>query len=253
MKKNNFLVLDTPEAGLCGNGEVCYPRPQLRRDSFFSLDGEWAFSAKPKGFEPEFNRRIRLPFVPESALSGIGERFPDGTELCYHRKFKLPEGFTRDRVILHIGAADQVAKVWLNGHFLGEHVGGYFPFSFDVTKQLLPGQNTLFICVTDHLDKHILPWGKQKHKRGGMWYTPVSGIWQSVWMESVPQSYVKSLKIKANLQGATILAEGVSDGMVIVTTPQGLTCEKMRNGVATVRLDSPVFGHRRTPIFTAFG
>jgi len=239
MKKNNFLVLDTPEAGLCGNGEVCYPRPQLRRDSFFSLDGEWAFSAKPKGFEPEFNRRIRLPFVPESALSGIGERFPDGTELCYHRKFKLPEGFTRDRVILHIGAADQVAKVWLNGHFLGEHVGGYFPFSFDVTKQLLPGQNTLFICVTDHLDKHILPWGKQKHKRGGMWYTPVSGIWQSVWMESVPQSYVKSLKIKANLQGATILAEGVSDGMVIVTTPQGLTCEKMRNGVATVRLEHP--------------
>ncbi len=238
MKKKAFIHLDTPEAGLA-NTEPLYPRPQLRRDSFFSLDGNWEFSAKPQGMEPDFSRLIRVPFPPESVLSRIGKTFPDGTELCYRRHFTLPEGFDRGRVILHIGAADQVAKVWLNSHYLGEHRGGYLPFSFDVTKYLHKEQNSLFVQVTDTLDAHIYPWGKQKHKRGGMWYTPVSGIWQTCWLESVPDSYVKALNITADATGAVIRAEGVTDGMVIVTTPEGLTCAKMQNGIAEISLVSP--------------
>jgi beta-galactosidase/beta-glucuronidase len=97
----------------------------------------------------------------------------------------------------------------------------------------------LFIRVTDELDKHILPWGKQKHKRGGMWYTPVSGIWQTCWLESVPEVYVRSLDIRANGEGAVIRAEGVEEGMLIVTTPEGLTCERMQNGEARVKLTAP--------------
>ena len=238
MKTQKLTVLDTPEAGML-RAPTYYPRPSLRRSSFFSLDGEWEFSAKPKGFEPDFSRRIRVPFPPESVLSGIGEVFPDGTELCYHRNFTLPDGFVRDRVILHVGAADQEAHVWLNGHDLGTHVGGYLPFSFDVTDHLCAGKNALFIRVTDHLDRHVLPWGKQKHKRGGMWYTSVSGIWQSVWMESVPQSYVQSLEIRATAEGASITAKGVDEGMLIVKTPEGLLCEKMRGGTVSVKLDAP--------------
>jgi len=238
MKTKKLIALDTPEASLASAAPV-YPRPCLRRDSFFSLDGEWEFSAKPRGFEPDLTKKIRVPFPPESALSGIGEVFPDGTELCYHRRFTLPDGFLRDRVILHIGATDQVAEVWLNGHSLGKHIGGYLPFSFDITPHLHPGENTVFIRVVDELDKHILPWGKQKHKRGGMWYTPVSGIWQSVWMESVPLTYVKALDIRADGSGATIRAEGVDEGMLIVTTPEGLVCEKLRDGCARIDLTAP--------------
>jgi hypothetical protein len=180
LKKTPFTVLDTPEATMIGKN-VPYPRPQLQRDSFFSLDGHWELSAQPVGKDPVFDRRIRVPFAPQSKLSEVEECFPDGTELCYRRSFRLPDGFTRDRTILHIGAADQIARVWLNGEFLGEHTGGYHPFSFDVTSYLRSGENLLLIRVTDELDSHILPWGKQKHKRGGMWYTPVSGIWQSCW------------------------------------------------------------------------
>ena len=205
LKENAFIVLDTPEADMVGC-DVPYPRPQLRRNSFFSLDGLWDFSAQPNGKEAVFDRRIRVPFPPQSKLSGVGELFGDDTELCYRRSFRLPDGFCRARTILHIGAADQVARVWLNGHFLGEHTGGYLPFSFDVTPYLSQQENTLVIRVTDELDKHILPWGKQKHKRGGMWYTPVSGIWQSCWLESVPESYVKSLEIRADETGAVIRA-----------------------------------------------
>ncbi|MBQ8356337.1 MAG: glycoside hydrolase family 2 [Clostridia bacterium] len=239
MKQDRFVTLDTPETGLAGNGAPVYPRPQLRRDSFFSLDGIWNFSAEPRGAKPDFDKRIRVPFPPESALSGIHHVYPDGTELCYHRKFELPDGFCRGRVLLHIGAADQVAKVWLNGHFLGKHKGGYLPFTFDVTEHLHAGKNALFIRVTDELDKHILPWGKQKHERGGMWYTPVSGIWQTVWLESVPETYVKALDIKADAEGASVRAEGVDEGMLLVTTPEGMTCVKMRGGVARVALDTP--------------
>ncbi len=238
MKEKSFIVLDTPETDIACK-DMPYPRPQLRRDSFFSLDGLWNFSARPKGEQPAFDRRIRVPFPPESALSGIGQVFDDGTELCYQRSFRLPEGFCRERTILHIGAADQVASVWLNGHFLGEHEGGYLPFSFDVTPYLRSGENSLLIRVTDELDRHALPWGKQKHKRGGMWYTPVSGIWQRCWLESVPEVYVKLLEIKADDKGAVIRAKGVDEGMLIVTTPEGMQCEKMRNGEVSVKLTDP--------------
>ncbi len=238
MKEKPFIVLNTPEADLVGQ-DLPYPRPQLQRSSFFSLDGLWDFSARPKGEAPVFDRRIRVPFPPQSTLSGIGELVDDGTELCYQRSFCLPENFCHARTILHIGATDQVASVWLNGHFLGKHEGGYLSFSFDVTPYLLTGENSLLIHVRDELDRHVLPWGKQKHKRGGMWYTPVSGIWQSCWLESVPEIYVKSLEIKADDKGAVIRAEGVDEGMLIVRTPEGMHFEKMRNGEVAIQVNAP--------------
>ena len=238
MKNQKLTMLSTPEAELHHASEH-YPRPCLHRNSFFSLDGDWNFVARTTEDKAVTPRRIRVPFPPESALSGIEEVYPDGTLLCYSRTFTLPDGFVRDRVILHIGAADQEATVWLNDHQLGTHQGGYFPFSFDVTDQLKDGENTLVIHVTDQLDRHVLPWGKQKHKRGGMWYTPVSGIWQSVWMESVPNVYVKSLTVHASADGATVFAEGVDEGMLIVKTPEGLICEKMRGGMVSVKMNAP--------------
>ena len=173
---------------------LSYPRPLLWRDSFFSLDGEWelAFSADAK--EPAvFPLRVTVPFPVESALSGIG-RGPGAGEFLYYRKrFSLPEGFCLATTVLHFTAVDQACEVFLNGMSLGCHTGGYLPFSFDVTA-LLKEENVLTLRVSDTLDLS-LPYGKQRKKRGGMWYTPFSGIWGSVWLESFPENGIHGVTV----------------------------------------------------------
>ena len=174
-----------------------YPRPQLKRDSFFSLNGEWDFEAG------EFSSKITVPYAPESLLSGVEKTFSDNDVLVYKKLFSIPDGFKKDRIILHFGAVDQIAKVFLNGSSLGTHEGGYHPFSFDITDFLCDTENELRVEVTDRLDG-IFPYGKQKRKRGGMWYTPVSGIWQTVWLESTPPGAICDLKITANMTSVKI-------------------------------------------------
>ncbi len=235
MKQQTFATLYTPEAARVDEPAL-YPRPAMVRDSFFSLNGKWEFSAVSCGATPAYTETIRVPFPPESALSGIGKRYQKDTVLCYRRYFSLPDGFRSDRVLLHIGAADQIAKVTLNGTFLGEHRGGYLPFSFDITHALCAGENTLEVAVTDVLHNRVLPWGKQREDRGGMWYTPISGLWQDVWLESVPAEYIRALEITADEKGATVRADGVDEGMLIVRLENGFMCEKMRNGVAHIAL-----------------
>ena len=146
-----------------------YPRPQFRRDSFFCLNGHWRFAIN--GADAG---EILVPYPPESRLSGGFELQP-GDQMTYEREFMLPAGFRKNRVLLHFGAVDQECTVYLNDVELGSHVGGYLPFSFDVTD-LLQEENTLRLLAFDPLD-HDLPYGKQRKDRGGMWYTPVSGIW----------------------------------------------------------------------------
>ncbi|MBQ7333835.1 MAG: glycoside hydrolase family 2 [Clostridia bacterium] len=174
-----------------------YPRPQLRRDSYISLNGEWDFGVGG------YYGKITVPYAPESLLSGIEKTFCDSDILHYRKFFKIPDGFKKDRIILHFGAVDQVAYVKLNGRELGIHKGGYHPFSFDVTDFLVDGENELEITVSDKLDG-IFPYGKQKRKRGGMWYTPVTGIWQTVWLESLPKGAIQGLKITSNMTSVKI-------------------------------------------------
>ena len=161
-----------------------YPRPTLVRDSFYSLNGKWELTATDGRVES-----ITVPYPPESILSGVGRSMGKRPHLLYRRLFSLPCGFIKDRVILHFGAVDQIATVTLNGKLLGKHIGGYGHFSFDITEYL-KNENELTVDVIDNLCDKILPYGKQREDRGGMWYTPVSGIWQTVWLESVPENYV---------------------------------------------------------------
>ena len=183
-----------------------YPRPQMARDSYLCLNGDWNFEADFSSEEPKnYTQNIRVPFAPESSLSGIAKTPDHGEYLHYRKAFSLPAGFVKDRVLLHFGAVDQIAKVYLNGSYLGENIGGYHPFSFDVTKYLTE-ENILTVCVQDDCLEY-LPYGKQTKKRGGMWYTPVSGIWQTVWLESVPKNYIKGLKITQSLSSVTIEVE----------------------------------------------
>lgn len=181
-----------------------YPRPQLKRDSFFCLNGQWDFSFNDK------ETKILVPFSPESLLSGIQETCE---ECVYKREFSLPENFIKDKVFLHFGAVDQIARVYLNGEFVGEHIGGYEHFFFDITA-FLKENNELVVKVTDKLDK-TLPYGKQTKKRGGMWYTKTTGIWQTVWIESVSESYIKAIDIKADDKKAVITVDGVKTGVAI--------------------------------------
>lgn len=165
-----------------------YPRPQLKRNSFYSLNGEWLLNHYP----------IIVPFAPESQLSLYHHTIQN--QLHYQKTFVLPDHFYTDQdcVILHFGAVDQIATVYLNGQMIGQHVGGYLPFSFQITDALVAGENHLVVDVIDKLS-HVYPYGKQRKDRGGMWYTPISGIWQSVWIEAVPDNSIQDIKIKPTL------------------------------------------------------
>ena len=200
-----------------------YPRPQMRRDSYFNLNGWWEFA----GGENEEFKQIRVPFCPESQLSGIKAHFEEGTALAYRRRFTLPDGFRKDRVLLHIGAADQVAVVVVNDQFIGTHQGGYEAFTFDITDALRDGENQLEITCCDDLRDTSFPYGKQVMKRGGMWYTPVSGIWQTVWLESVSSNYIQKLTIKNHNNSVTISTQPEMAGTITVkglgTYPLGST------------------------------
>ena len=203
-------LMTTAGENLTGTPWTVYPRPQMKRDSYLNLNGSWDFSV-----DYEKMGQIRVPFCPECKLSGIGKHFDEGSLLCYNRSFTLPEGFNRGRVLLHIGAADQRADVFLNNKPVGWHKGGYEAFTLDITDQLQQ-ENMLQICCFDDLTDQSYPYGKQTLNRGGMWYTPVSGIWQSVWLESVPDTYIRKLNIENRGYSVIISVEPALSGTVRV-------------------------------------
>ena len=184
-----------------------YPRPQLKRDSFLCLNGTWQVQIRDKRGASLYNGDITVPFPPESYLSGVKFENKKEKTLDYKRVFTLPEGWGCGRVLLHFGAVDQECRVYVNGALAGESFGGYIPFSFDITHLLSKGENILEVKARDNLDKKH-PYGKQKYKRGGMWYTTVSGIWQSVWLESVPERYIEGITLTPTLNSVKITVKG---------------------------------------------
>ncbi len=207
-KKPRTVDLTTPfeDEGSQSTSWDEYPRPQMKRDSYLSLCGGWELSVKSKNGNTHLGK-ITVPFPPESRISGIERQLKKGEKYVYARTFAIPETVTGERFLLHFGAADQIARVSLNGKYLGEHIGGYLPFSFDVTDSLVKGENTLTVEIEDTLD-HTLAWGKQRRDRGGMWYTPISGLWKQVWLEGVPENNFTSLKITPSLDSVTIEVSG---------------------------------------------
>ena len=185
-----------------------YPRPQLVREGWQCLNGDWEFDTKEDCWE----ETIKVPFCPESRLSGIRRDFTENTVFHYKKYFTVDIPLKNRKILLHFGAVDQVAAVYLNGSCLGVHLGGYLPFTYDVTDHIRT-ENELIVTATDPL-LHTLPWGKQSLKRGGMWYTPVSGIWQTVWLESVPRTYVKKLTVRTEGRTVSVRAEGIGTGIL---------------------------------------
>ena len=198
-----------------------YPRPQLRRNSYLNLNGIWEYAITKTAEKPAaMQGEIVVPFSPETPLSGVGHILQPDEYLWYRRSVTLPEGFFRGgRLLLHFGAVDQRCTVWVNGQEAGSHTGGYLPFALDVTELIEGDAFTLELRVTDPTDTGSLSRGKQRLKNTGIWYTPQSGIWQTVWMECVPENYLRSLRItpKPEENAVHIRLEADDPAMAVVT------------------------------------
>lgn len=195
-----------------------YPRPIMERDEWQNLNGLWEYAIQPMGKSKpaSFDGDILVPFAVESSLSGVQKRVGEDNELWYQREFTVPSKWKNNKVLLHFGAVDWKTDVWVNGMKVGQHTGGYTPFSFDITPALSSGSNTLVVKVWDPTDQGYQPRGKQVNEPRGIWYTPVSGIWQTVWLEPVPETYIENLRITPDIDKNTLSVEAIAS--VITST-----------------------------------
>jgi len=215
-----------------------HPRPQMMRKNWVNLNGEWEFAIKPGAeFPAEYPAGIRVPFPPESALSGV-QKSPEKGEFLFYRK-KVALEMPAARRILHVDGADQVAEVFVNGVAYPAHEGGYEPFCLDVTDAWRE-ETEICIRIRDDLD-NTLPYGKQTKKPGGMWYTPVSGIWQTVWLEDMPENAMESVRFTPDLTGVSIeIAGGGGAYACEIELPGGVLRAEWTGAVHRVEIPDPV-------------
>lgn len=189
-----------------------YPRPMLTRPDWKNLNGEWDYAILPLGASAptRFDGKILVPFAVESSLSGVGKTVGDENELWYQRSFTVPAEWKGQNINLNFGGVDWQADVWVNGVQVGGHKGAYSPFSLNITDALRDGDNTLTVRVYDPTDKGTQPRGKQVSKPRTIWYTPVTGIWQTVWLEPVPANSIKALKITPDVDRRRLLVEAAT-------------------------------------------
>ena len=179
-----------------------YPRPIMKRNDWKNLNGLWNYAIINKGehLPTKFEGQILVPFAIESSLSGVGKKINEKQELVYQRSFKVPSVWKGKQVLLHFGAVDWKTDVWVNGVKVGSHTGGFTPFSFDITAALSgKGNNKLVVKVWDPTDEGYQPRGKQVNNPEGIWYTPVTGIWQTVWLEPVTARHIEELRITPDI------------------------------------------------------
>ncbi|MEZ5299848.1 MAG: hypothetical protein R3F11_04150 [Verrucomicrobiales bacterium] len=235
-----------------------YPRPQLRRDAeWVNLNGQWDYAIAPKeaGVPEKWDGKILVPFPVESQLSGV-QRFVGGANrLWYRRTFEAEEPDAGGRLRLHFGAVDWDAEIWLNGRLVATHQGGYDPFTVDITESVAPShEQELVVAVYDPSDADSQPRGKQVANPHGIWYTPVTGIWQTVWLEPVPAVSIDSLKLTSDIDKGELLVEahllGAGEGLHVEAEASlagkaagkgGAKAEGSFDGVArfAIKIDDP--------------
>ncbi len=219
-----------------------HPRPQFKREKYLSLNGWWDYCVQSKNGNKSAQKKILVPFCPESRLSGVFERVKKGDLLIYSRNFTLDKSFNLGKVILHVDECDQSLKVIINGKDAYEGVG-VLAHEIDITDYLQE-DNNLQIIAKDNLDKAI-PYGKQRAKRGGMWYTKTSGIKKSVWLESVPKNHITDLKIDTDLTSVTLTVKGGCDKKKVILCDKvyEFCGEKIRIEIENPKLWSPSQPH----------
>ncbi len=185
-----------------------YPRPMMEREHWKNLNGLWDFKITGKDTDHgEYDQQILVPYPVESALSGIGKTVGADNRVWYQRTFQVDNPYENGRVLLHFGASDWETDAWVNGEYIGNHQGGYDPFTFDITDQLTNGEQEIEITAWDPTDLGSQPVGKQTHDPRSIWYTAVTGIWQTVWLEYVPESYIQDLKITPDIDNNRVKVE----------------------------------------------
>lgn len=219
-----------------------YPRPQFERKSYVNLNGLWDYAIKKSDqFPSRYEGKILVPFSPESALSGVSRQLQPNEYLYYRTYFTLNKSFVKDLVFLNFGAVDSICDIFVNRQHLAHHEGGYNAFSVDITPALQEKDNELVVKVRDFTDTSYYTNGKQSTKRGGMWYTPQSGIWQTVWLESVPAQYIKSIRITPDIDKAEVTVEAdcnFDEPITVIVTDGGKEVVKS-DGVGKVTLAFP--------------
>ena len=183
-----------------------YPRPQFKRNSYICLNGYWEYAIRKEETIPEsFDGQILVPYSPEVEKSGVNKLVMPDDYLFYRLNYQIPKDFIKDKIILHFGAVDQIAEVFINGQFAVKHIGGFLPFSLDI-KPYLNGDNNveILVRVVDTTNASIHSSGKQSLKPGGIWYKQQSGIYMPVWMESVSEGYIEKIKITPNIDEKTV-------------------------------------------------
>ena len=215
------------------------PRPQMVRTEWMNLNGIWDYSIADQRVEriERFTQQILVPYPLESALSGVGKALRADQRLWYRRLFTIPKDWSGKRILLHFGAVDWQAEIWVNGKSVGSHLGGYLPFHFDITPYLWEGENVLLVAVWDPSEAGLQECGKQTSTPNGIWYTAVSGIWQTVWLEPVSPTHIESFRLTPDLdrgvvtldvslggetKGTLIEASASSQGKVIASA-EGMT------------------------------
>ena len=183
-----------------------YPRPQFKRDSYICLNGYWEYAIRKNEEIPTiFDGQILVPFSPEVSKSGVNKTVMPDDYLFYRLNLELPKEFIKDKVILHFGAVDQIAEVFVNEQFVMKHIGGFLPFEMDIKPFLNDGKGTLIVRVIDTTNSSYHSSGKQHLKPGGIWYKPQSGIYMPVWLESVNNGYIESIKITPNIDEKVVI------------------------------------------------
>ena len=217
-----------------------YPRPQMVRADWMNLNGLWNYAiTEVSATSFEADGQILVPFALESSLSGVGKRITKDDALWYEREFSIPKKWKGKNVLLHFGAVDWQADVYVNGTLVGGHKGGFDPFSFDITPYLnKSGKQTLKVKVQDATDNSFQPRGKQCFINRGIWYTPVSGIWQTVWLEPVAPAHIENYYIVSDIDNATMnfevtasIAEGDVVKVAVLEGGEGYSAESPSSAV----------------------
>ena len=219
------------DAAMCDMPLPEYPRPQMVREDWINLNGMFDFAITGDiDWCEEYTEEIRVPFAVESCLSGICKRVSAKDRLWYKKMITLPESFKGKRTLLHFGAVDWECKVYINKKEVGYHLGGYCPFSIDITDALTDGENELVVRVYDPTDEGWQNRGKQASESHGFWYTSTSGIWQTVWMEAVSENYIASYKVTPDIDTEVIALEtavvGAGDLKIKIYDGENLVAEK---------------------------
>lgn len=235
--KNNTLTSDDLKLDKIPLSE--HPRPQFKRDSYICLNGAWDIEFSFDNEIPtSFSKKVVVPFPIESQLSSLNYELKKNEIMYYRKKFKLPKDFINDLIFLHFDGVDQICEVYLNNKLIVKNEGGYIPFNIEISKYIKES-NELIVKVIDNLDKSYC-YGKQTEISDGMWYTKTSGIWKTVWLESVSNQYFKNIKIDVDLTKVKFnIDTSIKRKTLIIQTPEGEIKKSFSKNEIEIEIPSP--------------